>query len=400
MFSKLESYIVPIRQSTCHTCHSCVRKCLFRDRLGLRPRTLQYARAAHLGQLAHRFQEIGTSDASVSQVRAEVEEEMKEHVEAVRSGADLFGTSAKALKEAEDNLAKARVMVDLFHEAYPKNSSLTSLVQEQEVECSLRVPNLMGDGHGDPTIPLWLAGRLDDLQQLSTDDSFWIRDFKTTSRDTDDIWVGYAWSPQLRIYRILANAWLQQNRPEMGEARGFILNVIQTPDIILSGADRNFQVTRKVLKSGPRKGQEIEEKTYFGEPIFENYLGRVREWYRAQQAEGKMKVPFMSVMIPFTEPILPRDFLTHLLGVRWVCTVSLWDATPDALEQNFPKDPTGTACRAFSKTCDYFPLCNAAAEKWPGMMETLYKQERPSLCIVESQEAQPAIQDSPKILTL
>lgn len=395
MFANLDSYIVPIRQSTCHTCHACIRKCMFRNRLGLVPNRRKFKSAAHLGTLVHRFQQVGLAAKDVAKVRQEVEKELEPCRQAIYSNDDLFGDAARTIKAAEDNFSLAWVMAELFAEAYPTTPALQSVVKEQEVEASITIHE------GGETLPVWLAGRLDDLQQLSTDDSFWIRDFKSTSRDLDDILVGYQWGPQLRIYRILANAWLHQHgreflqtRPRpmqpVGmvariETRGFILNVLQRPGIILSGADRNFSVKQRVLKSGPRKGETVEDKTYYGEPLFNNYLNRVRDWYRAQVASGEMKQPFTSLMVPFTEPVMTDHFAQFLLGVRWVCTVRLGNASPADLARNFPKDPSGSACRAFEQTCDYYPLCCAEPDNWPSIITASFKQEKPDLCIKESE---------------
>lgn len=67
--------------------------------------------------------------------------------------------------------------------------------------------------------------------------------------------------------------------PQDVQLQGMLHPIIQKPVIEFNQRDRNFTLDTSPFKSGPRKGQPRNEKNYYGEPVIENYYGRVRDWY-------------------------------------------------------------------------------------------------------------------------
>ena len=86
------------------------------------------------------------------------------------------------------------------------------------------------------------------------------------------------------LERLLARGAMRERfaLPDGTRLGGMVHVAIRKPSIEFGAADRDFIIDDAPLKSGPRKGQPRNEKRYVGEPRFENYLGRVRAWFRGE----------------------------------------------------------------------------------------------------------------------
>jgi len=63
---------------------------------------------------------------------------------------------------------------------------------------------------------------------------------------------------------------------------GMIHVAVQKPSIEFGRNDRLFTSTERTITRGPRKGQVVIDKEYYGEPDFKLYLERCRQWYQGE----------------------------------------------------------------------------------------------------------------------
>lgn len=320
--------------------------------------------------MVHSHLELGPT--SETHIRAEAFANISEHIKAVENGSDILGTSYQVIKRMEDNLNVARVMALAFWDKYPTDTNLQTIVREQEISDFFLL-------EGDITV--WLAGRLDNLSFYATDASYWVKDIKTTSLSPEEKLVGYEWGPQKRIYRLLATSYIQRiiGLKNHTGPKGFILNVIQTPGIRLSGEDRDYTIEKHILKSGPRKGETEDRKVFDGEPKFENYVKRCKDWY----AKEAITDPIRSFMIPFSEEPLPRPFQKALMECTLWEKKNISDLPLPKLAEIYYEDPTATHCYAWGGACDYYPLCQKSCDCWKNIIEASYKQEIPEIYLNE-----------------
>jgi|GEM_PF-2670817 len=365
----LETFIQPIHQSSLILWKKCPRKGFFRYRLGLVQKKAPVKEAAQLGQIVHKLLEVGPGNEN--SVRQWAMETVAEHIAAVEKGEDLLGQSLQAIQATEKNFNTAVMMASVFHEQYPENSNLETLCSEEYIADFFEMDSGV----------YWLAGTLDRGLRLKTDGTYWIKDFKTTTKDPDVKLAGYLWGPQLRMYRLLFLTYLRRTIDPEALPKGFIVNLIQAPTIRMGLMDRDWIMEEKVLTRGPRKGQTVSEKVYDGEPKFENYLKRCKEWY-AENKEGR---PIRSFMMPFVEPLVPRSFELALAEVSMWQKANCRKSLSELAEKFYP-DVTGTSCSDFQSTCEYYPLCQRECVSWGHVIADQYRQETPEVYINEQGE--------------
>lgn len=337
-FSGMETFTAPFHQSSFCTYLSCKRKFLFRHRLCLTPKRESLKPSATLGTFIHSILALGlkpAADAFTSNLSA-LESQMLDT-------GDEFGDLAKKYSTLKELWEKAKVVTTILLETFPPKPTHKVIFKEQYFQTTLAFY----------PFPMIIGGTLDRVILNEEDGSFWIRDYKSTSRPIEELLAGYRWSAQLWFYKLLFE--LTQDKP----CRGFILDVVQTPSIKLSGEDRDF--TLQEITKGKNKGEP--KKVYEGEPKFENYLARCKRWY----ADNKD-----STCRSFCEMFPSRLYRTLPPDLHWnmgrACQSLPAEINPDL----WPRDMTGSACKSFSRICDYYPLCNSAQEGWPILIPADY----------------------------
>ena len=148
----------------------------------------------------------------------------------------------------------------------------------------------------------------------------------------------------------------------MGSPKGFILNIVQVPGIKFGTYDRDYTEYEHTFIRGKRKGETEMRKEYTGEPTFENYLARCKEWYDSKGSEAAR-----SFAIQYNEPLVPRELEDVLL---YVDNCNNRVPTPE----NFRRDLTQGHCKAYERVCDYYPLCNTSTDAWSTIIENEYVQ--------------------------
>lgn len=120
--------------------------------------------------------------------------------------------------------------------------------------------------------------------------SVWIVDAKTTGHSpllrASTIPYEFQARHYLTVARRLIDRGMIQRQfdlPSDATLGGMIHVIVRKPTIEFGMKDRHYEIDDTPFKSGPRKGQPRNERKYFGEPVWENYLERVRHWYAATE---------------------------------------------------------------------------------------------------------------------
>lgn len=328
---------VEIRQSSIKVAYACKRKWLLKYRLGIALRGVQLKLAANLGQIYHKFQQFGPE--RIDDVKSWVQERQRGLMQLVDTGEDIDGSAMRLANSMAELYHKAEVMARLFWERYPLPEYLELVASE--VDAYVRLNGRNG---------LLLAGRIDRILQNKQDGSYWIRDHKSTGRTLDTIFGGLAWSIQARLYRILANQWLRDNRITTAHVRGFIMDGIVMPGI-------------KLCKKDEKAATEL------GTTPEEAYLIRVRAWYSEQANLGKDVM--LSKALVFAEPIWNTEVLSFVRDMSNLTFDSY--ETQEQMDSHFPRDVTRQACYQHGTKCEYHDLCETSIENWDDLFECKYK---------------------------
>lgn len=116
----------------------------------------------------------------------------------------------------------------------------------------------------------------------------WPLDLKSTAMKAQDRCASFLLEMQTLLYprmvqenldgviSTLLGDIIDKQKPRVG---GMIHLVTEKPQIKFCDKDRNFTEKPHELKSGPRKGQIEIRREYYGEPVYTNYLSRVRSWF-------------------------------------------------------------------------------------------------------------------------
>ena len=150
---------------------------------------------------------------------------------------------------------------------------------------------------------------------------------------------------------------------------GMMHIAIRKPSIDFGMKDRDYTVDMSPLKSGPRKGLPRNIKIFEGEPRFENYLLRCKEWYEAK-GEYESKQPEWAedppVNISFTNASLVLDSAINKRyrdRIRLVQHYAIVDPHPE----NFPMSDH-VASRG--KLSTYAPFMLTPVRDWPSLIES------------------------------
>ena len=205
--------------------------------------------------------------------------------------------------------------------------------------------------------------------------SVWIVDAKTTSLSPSIRAMSCPYEFQSRHYmhitRYLIERGLLQRAfdlPTDVRLGGIIHLIVRKPSIEFGMKDRHFTLDTTPLKSGPRKGLPKNEKVYVGEPVWENYLERVRHWYRADEEYSHLRPewdmdPPVNMSIVASSLIDEKNDLTQYMAQ--LDLIRQWAFhKPEPYE--FPM-PSGLV--SFNKLDDYAPFVMNPPSAWPEVIK-------------------------------
>ncbi len=328
-------------QSSISCAHGCERCWFFAERWGVELRGVKVKEGATLGSIYHKFQQLGIEKQEL--VRPWVRKKQAILMARVNKGEDLDGEMARLVTLLTTLYNKAEAMAHLFWERYPTPSYLKTLGTEINHSMTLQDGPLKG---------MVLEGIIDKLVCDSRNGNVWIRDHKSTGMKTlNVIFAGFPWSPQARMYRILAENYLlgemaqeaktgDGRKTHSGDIVGFILDGIMKPGIKLCGKDdKNAKLWKCSVEVA--------------------YLRRVKEWYAEKDASR-------SQAIMYNEHLIPREFASELLRMKELSSMP-----------NDPKfyrrDPSRFHCFLYESECIYSDLCNSPMARWPELFDNKYK---------------------------
>lgn len=326
-------------QSSISCVHGCERCWFFKERWGVELRGVQVKEGATLGTIYHKFQKLGPGHEQ--EVRVWVTKMQTALMAQVEKGEDLDGQILRLANLLTTLYNKAEAMSRIFWERYPTPSYLKTIGTEIKYSMTIQ---------GGPLAGMVLEGTIDKLVQDTRNNDIWIRDHKSTGMKTlDVIFAGFPWSPQARMYRILAGDYLQTKITAEEEAMldgykvmGFILDGILKPGIKLCGKDE--------------KNSKI-----WNCSVEDAYLRRVKEWYAEKETDA-----IKSQAIMFNEPLYSAELL-HELTKMW----ELGQRPNDPARYN--RDPSRFHCFLYDSQCIYHDLCNSPKSRWPELFNTKYK---------------------------
>ena len=329
-------------QSSISCAHGCERCWFFAERWGVELRGVQVKEGATLGNIYHKFQKLGPGHEQ--EVKAWVTKMQTDLMARVEKGEDLDGQILRLANLLTTLYNKAEAMTKIFWERYPTPSYLKTIGTELNHSKTIESGPLAG---------MVLEGTIDKLVQDTRNGDNWIRDHKSTGMKTlDVIFAGFPWSPQARIYRILAEDYCGKNNLRdkyveglnvlEGVVKGFILDGIMKPGIKLCGKDdKNSKVWNCSVE--------------------EAYLRRVKEWY-AEKDTAAIK----SQAIMFNEPLYPPELVEDL---RYMQELGVRGNDPT----KYGRDPSRFHCYLYDSPCIYLDLCEAPMSRWPELFDTKYK---------------------------
>jgi hypothetical protein len=307
------------------------------------------------GKLVHRLLELGQERSS--EVEGEVVLRLGAITKQIQESGDITGNLMKVARAIEENWQKAQLITSIYWSAISKTASDAIAIQGRE----LKVSGVIEVDTSDGPLSIPVEGTIDRLDKEISTSKLWVRDFKSTSRDAATAFIGYEYSLQPRMYRLLTKLHTGT------EPTGFILDILTLPNIKLASEDRAFTEEQHTLKSGPRKGEVELRRNYNGPPLFSNYLTRCRKWYGDNGKE-----PLTSMAIMFNEPLLSREFGNSLI-------YTFKSLTQPAIPENYPRDITSHGCVSlYGNVCDYYPLCKTPPHSWDELLENEYQVEAPS----------------------
>ena len=323
-------------QSSISCAHGCERCWFFAERWGVELRGVKVKEGATLGSIYHKFQQGGIENQA--KVKPWVSKMQTALMDRVDKGEDLDGEMARLASLLTTLYNKAEAMARLFWERYPTPSYLKTI--GTEINHSMTIQ----DG---PIKGMVLEGIIDKLVQDTHTGNIWIRDHKSTGMKTlNVIFAGFPWSPQARMYRILAKDFCDKTIevPHPFPIVGFILDGIMKPGIKLCGKDdKNAKLWKCSVEVA--------------------YLRRVKEWYAEKDA-------IRSQAIMYNEPLYPPEFIYELDLMRGL---SERGNTPKA----YPRDPSRFHCFLYESECIYSDLCNSPMSRWPELFDNKYKIKEP-----------------------
>lgn len=348
-----------VRQSMVADYAACPRYFLWKDRFGLVRKG--HKSAPFIGQLFHLA--MGAYYKGLAPVQVEqatsgyVQEYINTLVAETESTVVGFDT-VDIMNRVNRDAAKALAMAAVYWKRFPLDSTAYEVIAVEQ-ELTVDLPSPLGR----------IAGRIDlMLRHKQEPAGLFVVDHKTTSRDLNTFMSCRSYSTQLRLYRLLAEAYSERH---FGlPVHGMIYNLIQRPSIhvktwqsfneYLQEMDDWYdgkvdsQAT-EVYKTGPKKG--------LPKPRWD-HSGNVERW-------ALSGLPIRHHVCRYTEQNMPADFSLKLQLVGRACRA-------DASLENFPTlGVDNDRCTdMYGRACPYLPLCSSEDSFYHSIISRMFEQRQ------------------------
>lgn len=248
----------------------------------------------------------------------------------------------------------------------------------------------------------WRVAQPDIIMLNIRQNRLWLVDFKTTSLSPRER-LSFCPIEFQTIHYLhclndaLHDGLIHKHFPEIppdATVGGMIHVGLMKPSIVLSSQDRNYEIVRREITRGPNKGEIREEKKYFGEPLRENYLVRVRDW---MQGTGdyvhlaKQRNSDPACNMSFTPA---GDILSDTGSMEYEARLSTVYryAACDPIPHNFPMSVH--ALILYGAADKFSPFFLTPVDTWPALVQELdliirYRDE-------PDQITEPSIQETPR----
>lgn len=213
------------------------------------------------------------------------------------------------------------------------------------------------------------VGRFDGLLHQEQHNTLWILDLKSCSEDPRVRLASCPLEFQTQHYTSSLNYILNTSSymqdtfglPKGVKVGGMIHLGIRKPKIIMGPRDRSYKLVERMLLRGPRKGQTVEEREYYGEPTLENFQQRCNDWFhgRGQYVHlAKEREALPPVNLSFT-PIDSIDWVEYTNRLSFVQSL----ATREPVPENFLRNPGNI--NPYGKKSIWAGLYLLPVHQWP-----------------------------------
>ena len=221
-----------------------------------------------------------------------------------------------------------------------------------------------------------LIAQYDLLLYHEKQDKVFIVDFKTCSESPilrlSTCPIEFQTQHYLQICKYLLDSRVMTKKFDLldtTEVGGMLHVAIRKPTISFGQRDRECEISEHTLTRGPRKGQVEIRRKYFGEPRFDNYLNRVKNWYNATdeyEDEAPLRASDPPVNISTTYGSVTKDqSWVHEYHSRLNVINTYASVFP--APGNFPS--SSSYIRSFSKLSPFAPFYLTPVTEWPSVIQ-------------------------------
>lgn len=355
------------------------------DRLGIVP-ILSLSRALSTGSWFHARAEMMPFDTPGSPLppedMARLRTRLADRLAELRQLCTHMGVSADrtaqilADEQSDFDLALATYEVSFLRLQLPGHAAGMTVARylNSAPFRTVSIENLYSIEVNDPDFPtITIACQPDRLLLNTQNNQLWIVDYKTCA-ESPTLRLQTCTSEQQTLQYMHVIATLLRENPSALDVppgttlAGMIHIAAQKPSIRLSGNDRDFTISTRTLTRGPRRGQEVTEKEYFGDPKFSNYLRRVEEWLTGtgeyqHEAPSRTTDPCINLSTVYYGGVDKGMWSRYHTRVRQAARYATCDPCP----ANFPDNPSSLRGQG-GKLSPYLPFYTEVVEKWPGIV--------------------------------
>ena len=364
-----------IRSSDYETILSCPFQYYLSRRLGL-VSALRWSAALSRGSWFHKrleFYEESSSGAAL-----QMEESLREKYEELEdlcAGRGIIGEEKRKIFEREE---KDMLMAMSWFEAMqafqvPSKGSVVDYLSKRWFK---KLGSEVTAQYEHPEYGKLLA-QYDLLLYHETQNAIYIVDAKTCAGSTINRLsicpVEFQTQHYMHILNWLLETGVVQEKyglPDDVRIGGMIHIAVQKPTIEFGMKDRDFEEVEHIISRGPRKGQIELRRNYSGEPRWQNYRDRCRQWFLADGIYEDKKPernsdPPLNFSLTYGSSTLSKEgAIEYHSRLNLIRRYSACDPVPG----NFPM--SAKHLLQFGKLSPFTPFYLTEVKDWPSILST------------------------------